>query len=852
MDNKLASPSCANEIKAARDARLKRIWGALGPQSNAMSLCAQASLATDEAARACWSLASLPDGCAMLAVGGYGRSMLWPASDVDILILAPDEERCPESELDEAVGRLAALLWDCGLEPGLCSRRIEACAELAEADITIHCSMMERRLVAGAEDLFDALGQQLAQLEAAPFFLAKMREQGERHARLGDSPFGLEPNLKESPGCLRDLQMPLWIARAMGISASWAGLREAGLLTGGEAELAQACEARLSLLRAMLHRHHGRRDERLSFQAQAALAAALGIGMEDGKSAAAVMMDGFFSCARSVAMVNEVTLQGLSERIFSLEEGPRRELSENFYERGGLLWAVDEDVFAQRPEALFEAFEWSQKDPSIKGLGSRCSRALWRASRRVDSWFRADGRNRAAFARILSSPSRVIGALSGMAKVGLLGAYLPAFGKAETLMQHDLFHCYAVGRHSLGVARNLRRFVRVDRAHEMADLTELALGFDRYWLLYVAALFHDIAKGRGGRHEELAVVDAAEFCAGHGIQGEDKELVEFVVRWHLEMSRTSQKEDIEDPLIVERFAKLCKTTRHLDALYMFTIADMRATGPTVWSDWKGGLLAALWRDARKFLVAGQPPAAGRVETLQALAMEAALGAGASMEQALSCIEDLGHFYFLRASPAECQWHAASLVMLDRSKSQAVCLDWRGRTRALVWTPDKVGLFSKICSEMSKQKLEINAAKIFTTASGWALDSFEAKRADGALSPPAAEKLAASLLEGLGQDGGRGPAMGRCSAKARHAGSVALAKIVPAGADWLLEVSCVDRAGVLWAIASEIESRGISIKSARIATVGEWAEDVFVVSGHVLSSQEARTGLQDALAARLAA
>lgn len=838
-------------IKRARTDAMKLIWSELGPRSRALDLCVRAAVATDKAAKDCWALALMPQSCALLAVGGYGRSQLWPGSDVDVMILAPSDS--PPAELDEACARLSAILWDAGLEPGLSVRRVSECAELCAQDATIASALIERRWIAGGKSLLEDLSQELANFSALPFFMAKSREQRERHERHGDSPFGLEPNIKESPGGLRDLQMPMWIARAMGIEPSWDGLRQAGLLTGGEAELAAACEARLALVRAMLHQVRGRREERLDFDAQAQLAQALGMGSEEGKSAAAVMMDGYFACVRSAVMVNEVLLAGMSERLLESESGERHDLSVRFYEQGGLLWAADDEVFAREPAALFEAFRWMQTQKGLRGMGSTCTRALWRASRRVDAWFRADASNRERFLNMLQSPRGVVTELTRMARVGLLGAYIPAFGRAETLMQHDLFHAWTVGRHTLGVVRNLRRFQREDRASELPLATRIARDFDDYWLLFVAALFHDIAKGRGGSHEEKGEIDARDFCRAHGITGDDEELVAFLVLRHLEMSRVSQKRDIDDPEVVAQFASLCGTVRRLDALYLLTAADMRATGPTVWSAWKGQLLERLWSQARLVLSGTTVAPDGRVERAQATALLAAGAAGVDMEKAKAFTQRVDEVYFLRAQPEECAWHTREFA--KRGLDKIACLvrsEGEARVKVAVWCQDRPGTFSRICAALAVSGLTVDEARIFPAQGGWALDMFSAT--DLRALPDESERadeIERAVVEALSDKGQRPtPSLGRVSARARSAGAVAEAHVSQAGSAWLVEVACADRAGVLWSIADELEQRGLSVKSARVATVGERAEDVFVVEGAALDAPQARLDLEAALIDRL--
>ena len=849
MDSKITLQK-ALKIKQERLNQMESLWSTLSAGTDAVSVCKQASDYTDVAVKKCWDLSDMPSCCALIATGGYGRGALWPLSDVDVMVLAPSEEYCSESDLHSAMERLAAVMWDAGLDPGLVARRVGECKFLAMSDITIRCAMLERRIITGSDECLNELSKELDSMDSFSFYSAKMREQRERHSRHGDSPFGLEPNLKEAPGGLRDLQMPMWVARTMGIEASWDGLKKAGLLTGGEAELAAACEARLSLLRAMLHKYEPRCGEKLTFQAQSTLASVLGIGIEADKTAAETMMDGFFACARNTVMINEVLLQGMSERFLGIEQACKTNLSSHFYKQGGLLWVNSEDVFAKNPSSLFEAFEWLQKDDSINAMSSKVTRALWRASRRVDAWFRADKGNRIAFLNMLKSKRRVVTEISRMARVGLLGAYIPAFGKAETLMQHDLFHAYTVGRHTLGVIRNLRRFSKEDRAHEMPLLSEISEGFKDFWLLYVAALFHDIAKGRGGRHEEKGVKDVMDFCSAHSIQEEDAELCAFLVKNHLEMSRISQKKDIQDPDVIADFSYICKNKRYLDALYMLTVADMKATGPTVWNEWKGTLLESLWRQTSLSLSGHFYESKNKVQTMRSLALSSAIGHGASSTQAEEYVSSLDEVYFLRTTEEECSWHAKVLAQACENVTCVVEVN-ECRVKIAVWCSDRRGLFFKICSAMSQAGLGVLAAKLSSNRSGFALDSFDAEdfHAQGNRKKREVE-LASLIKKTILAEERHEPRLGRCSARARHAGAIAQAKVSAAGKDWLVEVDCVDRSGVLWTIADVFEKKSISVKSARVAIVGERAEDVFVVYSNLLISPEFRLDLESELVQRL--
>lgn len=825
-----------------RPLQLQTLWNTLNLSSNALELCRQAASLTDAAVLECFSASQFPSSVCLVATGGYGRGLLWPHSDVDLLILYP-ETQVDLPALESSISTFSSLLWDARIEPGLLARPIESCASLSCQDVTIFCSMLESRYLTGDETLLSHLRALLSTLSSQEFFTEKMREQRERHARHGDSPFCLEPHLKEAPGTLRDLQMPFWIARTLGLEPTWNGLQKAGLLTGGEAELAQACETRISLMRAVLHHLQGRMGERLTFDLQTQMAQFLGIGPEAGKTPAAVLMDGFFSCARNVTMINEVLLSGLESRVFPSSQPPQP-IDDHFFTQDSTLELYDPNLFALHPSRMMDAFLIAQQHSSVQRMGPILTRALWRASRRVDAWFRADVHNRAQFLRMIQSHQGPIAALVQMAKVGLLGAYLPAFGRAETLMQHDLFHAYTVGRHTLGVLRNLRRFIREDRAQEMPAITEIARSFSDYWVLYLGALFHDIAKGRGGSHEEQGVEDARTFCQAHCIDPTHQSLVEFLVRWHLEMSRVSQKEDLQDPEVIQAFALRCGSVRFLDALYLLTIADMKATGPTVWNAWKGSLLDDLWRQSRFFLLNQSEAPDDKVQRLRQKTAQWMADHGASESQIQHYCKDLSEVgYFATTSTDDSQWHTQHAA-LSWGKSSIIevrhlHVDHPHRIQAFFTAPDQPGLFLRFCVAMARLRANVLSAKLHSTPSGWILDTFEFEVSQDISLSAIRDTLHHWIFQATNLPS---PTLGRVSSRARHVG-VAQALMSPSNQDWLLEVSAPDRSGLLWMTAEILQRHRIRLKSARITTVGERAEDVFIVHAPHLEHERHRSELQ---------
>ncbi|HEX2565213.1 MAG TPA: [protein-PII] uridylyltransferase, partial [Burkholderiales bacterium] len=529
----------------------------------------------DRVVRGVWGRSGLPG--ALVATGGYGRGELFPHSDIDLLVLLPAH---PDAAGHAALERLIGELWDIGLEIGHSVRTVEECIEAAAQDITINTSLRESRYLAGSRRLFEALLAEMAARSDVPSFLqAKKLEQEQRYAKHQDSPYALEPNVKESPGGLRDLQVIQWIARASGIGKRWKDFVPAGLLERDEALQIARHEAILQDLRIRLHYLAGRREDRLVFDFQGALAAQLGYSATADRRASEVLMQRYYRSAKVVTQLNTILLQNLEARIAPTPLQAPRLLNERFRARGELLEVIDEGLFEREPVAILESFLLMMQHPDLRGITAPTLRALWRARTRINARFRADPLARLMFLHLLQQPRGIVHEFRRMNQYGVLSRYLPEFGRIVGQMQHDLFHVYTVDQHILMVVRNLRRFTMPELAHEFPLCTELMAGFERRWLLYIGALFHDIAKGRGGDHSHLGSEDARRFCRRHGLSADDTDLVCFLVEQHLSMSSVAQKKDVHDPEVVKAFAAQVGSERRLVALYLLTVADVRGTSP---------------------------------------------------------------------------------------------------------------------------------------------------------------------------------------------------------------------------------------------------------------------------------
>ena len=785
---------------------------------------------------AAWAEAGLDQAepeAALVAVGGFGRGELFPHSDVDVLVLLPDDAGAEGGPPDarEALERFVTLCWDIGLEIGSSVRTVGECVDEASRDVTVQTAMLESRRVTGGRRLFNRLVRALAQaMDPAAFLRAKTLEMQQRHVKYQGTPYALEPNCKESPGGLRDLQVVVWVARAAGFGRTWAELAAKGLITPFEATQLVKHEGTLKLIRARLHAVAGRREDRLVFDLQTAVADSFGLRPSQGQRSSEALMHRYYWAAKAVTQLNQILLLNIEERLAGHEDAPSR--PETFL------------VFAQTP--------------GLKGLSARTLRALYNARNVMDAGFRRDPINRELFMDILRQPQGITHALRLMNATSVLGRYLWVFRRIVGRMQHDLFHVYTVDQHILMVVRNVRRFFIPEHAHEYPFCSQIASQFDKPWVLYVAALFHDIAKGRGGDHSELGRSEARRFCREHGIERDDAQLIEFLVDQHLTMSRIAQKEDLSDADVIRAFAARVGTARRLQALYLLTVADIRGTGPKVWNAWKGKLLEDLYRLTLRSLGGAQPNLdaeieARKAEARQDLALHSALP---GTEEPLWQTLDVS--YFARHDAAEIAWHARSLWRHVATAAPVV----RARTssvgdglQVLVYAPDRPDLFARICGYFEAASFSILDARIHTTRAGYALDTFQVVGTNG-LTPdtPGGYRDLISLVEtqlaaalnattALPE-----PRSGRVSRRVKSFPVTPRVSLSPdeRAQRWLLTVSASDRTGLLYAIARVLAKNGVNLQLAKITTLGERVEDTFLVDGPELQKAKAQLRIESEL------
>ncbi len=826
----------------------------LGGKSASWLLRAHARL-IDRVLQELWRAHGPSKGMALVATGGYGRGELFPCSDVDVLVLLGGD--LPGSER-ERVERLIGMFWDVGLEIGHSVRSVDACVDLARADITIETSLMEARLIAGNAALFRRLSRSIGKhTDPAAFLKAKKLEQEQRHVKHNDTPYALEPNLKEAPGGLRDLQVIRWVAQATGIGKRWRDLADRGLLQYGEARRLARHETMLQDLRIRLHYLAGRREDRIAFDYQDALALQCGYSARPSRRASEQLMQVYYRNAKAITQLNTILLQNLQAQLAPASAAAPRILNERFQARGTLLEARREDLFEREPKAILESFLLMQQHADLRGMSAGTLRALWRARGRLDARLRRDPLAQLLFLQILQQPRGIVHEFRRMNQYDVLGGYLPEFGRIVGQMQHDLYHVYTVDQHILMVLRNLRRFTMPEFAHEFPLCSQLMSGFENHWLLYVAALYHDIAKGRGGDHSVLGTADARRFCRRHGFSREDTGLVLFLVEHHLTMSSVAQKQDVDDPEVARAFAAKVGSERRLVALYLLTVADIRGTSPKVWNGWKAKLLEDLFRLARRVL-AGEAPA---LDT--AVAEKQAEAARLLRLYALSDAvkerfwANLDTTYFLRHDPQEIAWQTRNLhYRVDTAIPvvRARLAPFGEGLQVMIYMQDRESLFARICGYFERAGFNIVEAKIHTTRNGYALDTFMVMgKGPGAHYRDMMASIESELTAELqSQAPLRAPSGGRVSRHVRHFPIPPAVEVRPdeRGAYHSLNVVASDRPGLLYSVARRLASYHLSLHSAKITTLGDRAEDVFLVSGPALADSKAVLKLEQELLAEL--
>lgn len=778
---------------------------------------------------------------ALVAVGGYGRGELHPYSDIDLMVLLPVGEL---PALHQALEGFLLFLWDMGLEVGHSVRSVADCEREGRADITVATNLMESRLLGGDAGLYYAMRQAVGPDRIWPvreFFAAKWQEQIARHRKFHDTAYNLEPNIKTGPGGLRDIQMIGWVAKRHFGGQTLDDLVEHGFLTTAEYRALIDGQNFLWRVRFGLHLLARRREDRLLFDYQRALARQFGYQDENATLAVEQFMKRYYRTVMELGQLNEMLLQLFQEKILLVDEPAQiTPINRRFQARNGFLEVRNDLVFRRQPFALLEVFLRLAQHEHLKGIRAETIRLIRSHLHLIDDAFRADPRCRRLFLELLRQPRGVYTALRHMNRFGLLGAYLQPFGRIVGQMQHDLFHVYTVDEHSLFVLRNVRRYAYPQYQGDFPLCSELLEQIPKREVLYVAALFHDIAKGRGGDHSVLGADEVGEFCRNHALSDYDTRLATWLVRNHLLMSTTAQRQDIHDPDVVNAFAAAVGDRIHLDYLYLLTIADIRATNPALWNSWKNSLLTTLYTSTRNALRRGLTNPIDADELIAETKAEARMRvrdravSAPAIDALWSRLDD---DYFLRYTIDAIAWHTEAIIAAQDVTPPLILIRQQtqhGGTEVFIYTPRHDNLFVLTTSTLDQMGLTITDARIMTARDGHTLDTYIVLEEDGAPVREAwrIQELEAALHEVLAHPE-RPPQKveRRLPRQFKHFPIPVQVSFQPDPYNdrTVMEVISPDRPGLLSQIGKALQACDVRLQNAKIATLGARVEDIFFIT-----------------------
>lgn len=805
----------------------------------------------------------------LIAVGGYGRGELHPYSDIDIQILLAKNNK---SKYKSDIESFLTFLWDINLEIGQSVRSIKENQQEAARDITVATALIESRTLTGNTQLLDTVMSQIERKKVwkpKQFFEAKKEEQSIRHGKQNDIESALEPNIKEAPGGLRDIQTIGWISKRHFGASDFHDLVERKFLEQGEYRDLIKGRNFLWKIRYGLHMINGRREDKLLFEHQRKLAEIF--GYKDDKKSLAIekLMKQYYRVVLTLRELNDVLLQLFDEEIIrSKERSKIRSINNRFQVRNNYIEVKNNEVFERTPFALIEVFVLLAQDKSLEGIRASTIRLIRNSRYLIDNEFRKDIRNISMFMELLRSPHYMVGRLRQMKRYGILPAYLPEFGRIVGQMQYDLFHVYTVDDHTLQVMENMRRFRHPEAAEKFPIAAQLFHRLPKIELLYIAGLYHDVAKGRGGDHSVLGKRDAELFCRRHRLGKWDTALVGWLVEHHLLMSSIAQREDIQDPEVVNRFAKLVGDQTHLDYLYVLTVADINGTNSTLWNTWRASLLSNLYQQTKRVISQEQGEVVGKSDLIkqnQNSAISILEESGFTGKQVKEIWNNPSEEYFLRETPENIAWtteaianHTSNVEPLILIKNSAENR-YEGASQVFIYTHNSDFLFANIVTALDRLNLNIQDARIYTTDSDYSMTSFMVLESNGepiGKNPQRREEINKILKEYVSaqtarkaNNNHRPSRIHRQFTRNTHT-SLNNNSNIPYS---ILEVLCPDRPGLLAKVASIFVDMDIRLHNAKITTLGENVEDVFFITdsnNHPIDTDEIGQVLQEEIRKQL--
>lgn len=779
----------------------------------------------------------------LLAVGGYGRAELHPHSDIDLLILL---ERSNYDLHRHNIQSFLTLMWDIGLEVGSSVRSVKECRVQASNDVTVLTALLESRTLCGEDELRLRMCKQIRPeniWSPKKFYKAKKAEQEARHSKCEHTEYSLEPNIKSAPGGLRDIQTVMWIAMRKFGPVDFEGLVRQQFLTPAEAKILTEGRDLLWKIRFGLHLIAGREDDRLLFEHQQRLAEMFGYSDGDLLAVEQFMQD-YYRLALEINHTNRLLLRHFEEAIIESDKRAQTvSINERFQLRNGYLEVTSESVFPEHPAALLEMFVIMGNREDIQGVSAATIRLVRQHASLIDDEFRGDPQVTEYFLELLRSKHHLFTQLRRMERYGILGLYLPEFSRIIGQMQFDLFHVYTVDAHTLQVVRNMRRFRYKNQQQQFPIAAHIHHKLPKVELLYIAGLYHDIAKGQGGDHSELGIDIARQFCERHGLGTWDTNLVCWLVKNHLVMSTTAQRKDIQDPEIIHEFALLVQDQVRLDYLYSLTVADINATNPTLWNSWRASLMRQLYLDTRKLLRSGVENYVDRQEYIlgiQEHAIERLTEYNLTRDETLQIWNHVDDDYFIAESVSDIIWQTSAINKHDLDDGPLVSIRdstarrsaSEGATQIFVYMPNTPRIFVAIVSALDALALDVVDARIASSATDMVFDTFTVLETDGSPvgdKPFRRDRIRSTLLKYLSKDALPTASQRRTPRMLKQFVLRTQVTISNQQTHSTLSVTASDRPGLLAVLTGIFFEMDISVISSKITTLGERVEDVFQVS-----------------------
>jgi [protein-PII] uridylyltransferase len=847
IKNCLATASGVSLVKQIIQDKEAELTQKFDPHQSVEPLLIEKSAFIDDVLIHCWEhfLQDQSQHLCLIATGGYGRNELFPHSDIDILILLNDDNI---DDFQHNLSSFSNCLWDIGLNPGQSVRTISECLQQAAEDQTIMTNLLELRLITGNPSLFAALNTQFNQKEiwsSKQFFAAKMQEQQRRYTKYHDTAYNLEPNIKEGPGGLRDLQNISWVIKHHFKSPTLTELIKHELLSEPEYNELVAARNILWRIRFALHSLTHRHEDRLLFTHQRDLAQQFDFFDKNNDPDVEQFMQHYFKTVMQLERMNEMLLQLFNEHFFDLS--PVKQLSPanaHFVSINQYIEVKEPDTFEKNPHTLLEIFLLLQQNSSLIGIRASTIRLIRENLHLIDDAFRHDSQANKLFLDIFKAPQGLTHQLRQMNRYGVLAAYLPCFANIVARMQYDLFHIYTVDAHTLFVLRNLRRLSLKKHRDELPFCNTIFLRILKPEILYLAALFHDIAKGLGGDHSALGEDIARDFCIQHKLSNHDTNLIAWIVRNHLLMSMTAQRKDINDPTVIHKFALQVGSIEYLNHLYLFTVADIRGTNPSLWNSWKDSLLLELYTHTHSALHRGLQNPIARSKRLYENKQEAKyelIGLGISEATISKTWRQISDDYFLRYSADEIAWHTIAIAATPKSELPLVLLrpqTQRGSVEIFVYTKNENNIFSLSANTLDQLGLTILDARIITFAvtetEQYVLNSFQVLEKSGeAINDLSKEiDICTTLRNNLLQLNVKKQInIHRESRQAKHfpITSKVFFHKDPLSRYTIIELITTDQPGLLASIGQLFNDLEIQLHDAKITTIGSRVEDMFYVS-----------------------